>query len=54
MVQAVALPRNENGIQTVVGILKQKFGDRLQTGKAIREQHGHTTTWIENQSPDAR
>ncbi|WP_170753514.1 FAD-binding oxidoreductase [Ruegeria lacuscaerulensis] len=53
MVQAVALPRNENGIQTVVGILKQKFGDRLQTGKAIREQHGHTTTWIENQSPDA-
>ncbi|GAA6161280.1 FAD-linked oxidase C-terminal domain-containing protein [Ruegeria sp. HU-ET01832] len=53
MVQAVALPRNENGIQTVVGILKQKFGDRLQTGQAIREQHGHTTTWIENQSPDA-
>ncbi len=53
MVQVVALPRNENGIQTVVGILKQKFGDRLQTGQAIREQHGHTTTWIENQSPDA-
>ncbi len=53
MVQAAALPRNEAGIETAVGVLKQRFGDRLQTGAAIREQHGHTTTWIENQSPDA-
>ncbi|WP_171126993.1 MULTISPECIES: FAD-binding oxidoreductase [unclassified Ruegeria] len=53
MAQAVALPRNEAGIQTVVGLLKFTFGDRLQTGQAIREQHGHTTTWIETQSPDA-
>ncbi|SDX62829.1 D-lactate dehydrogenase (cytochrome) [Ruegeria halocynthiae] len=53
MVQAAALPRNEAGIKTVVGILKQSFGDRLQASAAIREQHGHTTTWIENQSPDA-
>ncbi|WP_319546543.1 FAD-binding oxidoreductase [Ruegeria conchae] len=53
MVQAAALQRNESGIETAVGVLKQRFGDRLQTGAAIREQHGHTTTWIENQSPDA-
>ncbi len=53
MVQATALPRNETGIETAIGILKQQFGDRLQTGQAIREQHGHTTTWIENQAPDA-
>ncbi len=53
MVQANALPRNEDGIATAIGILKQTFGDRLQTGDAIREQHGHTTTWIENQPPDA-
>jgi D-lactate dehydrogenase (cytochrome) len=53
MVQATTLPRNETGIETVVGILKQQFGDRLQTGASVREQHGHTTTWIENQSPDA-
>ncbi len=53
MVQAVALPRNEAGIGTAIGILKQQFGDRLQTGQAIREQHGHTTTWIANQPPDA-
>lgn len=53
MVQATALPRNETGINAALGILKQKFGDRFQTGQAIREQHGHTTTWIRNQPPDA-
>jgi D-lactate dehydrogenase (cytochrome) len=53
MVQATDLPRNETGIQTVTGILKQRFGDRLQTGQAVRDQHGHTTTWIRTQAPDA-
>ncbi|MEY8837575.1 FAD-binding oxidoreductase, partial [Cribrihabitans sp. XS_ASV171] len=52
-VQATALPRNEEGIETVLGILRQRFGDRLQAGASIREQHGHTTTWIANQAPDA-
>ncbi len=53
MVQALDLPRNETGIATALGVLKQQFGDRLQTGNSIREQHGHTTTWIRNQMPDA-
>jgi D-lactate dehydrogenase (cytochrome) len=53
MVQATLMTRNENGIKTALSILKQQFGDRLQTGEAIREQHGHTTTWIKNQPPDA-
>lgn len=53
MVQAVALPRNEDGIAIVLGVLKQQFGDRFQTGQAIRDQHGHTTTWIKTQAPDA-
>ena len=53
MVHATSLPRNEAGIKAVIGVLKQLFGDRLQTGASIREQHGHTTTWIENQMPDA-
>ncbi|MEP6018371.1 MAG: FAD-linked oxidase C-terminal domain-containing protein [Paracoccaceae bacterium] len=46
------LPRNESGIATALSILKQRFGDRLQTSDAIREQHGHTTTWLRNQPPD--
>lgn len=52
MVQATDLPRNEDGIAAALGILKQQFGDRFQTGASIREQHGHTTTWIRNQPPD--
>ena len=38
---------------TALGILKQRFGDRLQTGEALRRQHANTLTWIENQPPDA-
>ena len=41
------------GIETATAILRQRYGDRLQTGQSLREQHGHTTTWIENQPPDA-
>lgn len=52
MVQATDMPRNEDGIASVLGVLKQQFGDRFQTGQSIREQHGHTTTWIKNQPPD--
>ena len=50
---ATELMRNEAGIATALGILKQQFGERFQTGASVREQHGHTTTWIENQPPDA-
>ena len=53
MADGGALTRNDQGIATAVDVLKQQFGDRLQTGHSIREQHGHTTTWIENQLPDA-
>lgn len=44
--------RNEAGIETVLGILKQRFGERFQAGKSLREQHGHTTTYIPTQAPD--
>ncbi|MBA8839413.1 FAD-linked oxidase C-terminal domain-containing protein [Ochrobactrum sp. RH2CCR150] len=48
----IALPRNEEGIAAAVGILKQRFGERAQTGQAIREQHGHTTSYVPTQAPD--
>ncbi|MBP0439170.1 FAD-binding oxidoreductase [Tianweitania sediminis] len=50
---AVAAARNEDGIAAVVAELKQRFADRLQTGQAFREQHGHTTTYLPTQAPDA-
>ncbi|WP_024520454.1 FAD-linked oxidase C-terminal domain-containing protein [Bradyrhizobium sp. Tv2a-2] len=33
--------------------LAARFGNRLVTSLAVREQHGHTTTWLQNQPPDA-
>ncbi|MFL4468691.1 FAD-binding oxidoreductase [Tateyamaria armeniaca] len=53
MAQAIDLPRNEDGIATALGVLKQQFGDRFHTGQAMRDQHAHTTTWIVPQAPDA-
>ncbi len=53
MVQPTDLPRNDTGIATVLGILKQQFPDRLHTGQSLRDQHGHTTTWLRTQAPDA-
>ena len=48
----VRVKRNEDGIAAVLGILKQRFGERFQTGQAIRGQHAHTTTYIPTQAPD--
>ena len=47
---ATAVPR---ATATAIGVLRQRFGDRLQTGADIRRQHAHTLTWIPNQPPDA-
>ncbi|MBW6422675.1 FAD-binding protein [Rhizobium sp. XQZ8] len=44
--------RNEDGIKTVLGILKQALGERFQTGQSFREQHAHTTTYLPAQLPD--
>jgi D-lactate dehydrogenase (cytochrome) len=40
-------------VATALGILRQRFGDRLQTGEAVRRQHAHTLTWLPNEPPDA-
>ncbi|MCB1419914.1 MAG: FAD-binding protein, partial [Notoacmeibacter sp.] len=44
--------RNDDGIAAVLGILKQQFGERFQTGQSIREQHAHTMTYLPAQLPD--
>lgn len=36
-----------------IDILRQKFGERLQTSAAVREQHGNTLQWVANEPPDA-
>jgi len=33
--------------------LAARFGNKLVTSQAVREQHGHTLTWLANAPPDA-
>ena len=40
-------------VEQAVGELLARFGNRAVTSQAVREQHGHTTTWLANQPPDA-
>ena len=37
----------------MIADLNAHFGNRIVTSQAVREQHGHTTTWIANAPPDA-
>jgi D-lactate dehydrogenase (cytochrome) len=53
MATAAAAERNDSGIGLSVAVLKQRFGERLSESEAMRRQHGHTTSWIPNQPPDA-
>jgi D-lactate dehydrogenase (cytochrome) len=49
-----ALKRTETvAVEKAVGALLARFGNKVATSQAVREQHGHTTTWIANQPPDA-
>jgi hypothetical protein len=40
-------------IADLTAALASRFGDRLVTSHAVRMQHGHTLTWLENAPPDA-
>lgn len=48
-----AVQNGHGDVATAIGILRQRFGDRVQTGEALRRQHAHTLTWLPNQPPDA-
>jgi D-lactate dehydrogenase (cytochrome) len=53
-VEAVAeTRRNPKAVEAAVGALAARFGNRLVTSQAVREQHGNVLTWIANQPPDA-
>jgi len=51
--ERVARSDNADPISTAIAVLRQRFGERVQTGEAIRHQHANTLTWIPNQPPDA-
>ena len=39
--------------EAFVSALAARFGNRVVTSLAVCQQHAHTTTWLENQAPDA-
>ena len=43
---------SQAAIARLTGELTKRYGNRVVTSLAVREQHGHTTTWIPNQPPD--
>ena len=45
--------RSSGSIASAITALAAKFGNRLVTSQAVREQHANTTTWIPNEPPDA-
>ena len=40
-------------LASTVEALAARFGNRLITSQAVRDQHAHTTTWLAPQPPDA-
>src|SRR5215467_7057459 len=57
MPQAVAQASHEGrdpkAMAATIEALAARFGNRLVTSQAVREQHGNTTTWVANEPPDA-
>ena len=53
LVEAPQRTQRDRAAAAVIAALAARFGNRLVTSQAVREQHGNTTTWIANQPPDA-
>ncbi|MEJ8572590.1 FAD-binding oxidoreductase [Microbaculum marinum] len=54
MAGAGVISREREADATVaIGRLRDAFGDRVKTGATWREQHGHTTSYLASQPPDA-
>jgi D-lactate dehydrogenase (cytochrome) len=51
--ERIGTSANQDRSATAIAVLQQRFGERLQTGEALRRQHANTLTWIPNQPPDA-
>ncbi|MDB5571756.1 MAG: lactate dehydrogenase [Hyphomicrobiales bacterium] len=46
-------PPAPTAVDTVKTALAARFGNRYSANESVREQHGHTLTWLPNQKPDA-
>ncbi|MEZ5774516.1 MAG: FAD-linked oxidase C-terminal domain-containing protein [Hyphomicrobiaceae bacterium] len=46
-------PPDPAALTAALSLLKQRFGERLETGAEMRRQHANTLTWIPSELPDA-
>ena len=44
---------SQRAVADLTAALAARFGNSLATSEAVRLQHGHTLTWLENAPPDA-
>jgi D-lactate dehydrogenase (cytochrome) len=49
---APRLRPSEATVAALTAELHRRYGNRAVTSLAVREQHGHTLTWVANQPPD--
>src|ERR1700680_346104 len=45
--------RDPKAVKAAATALAARFGNKLVISDAVRSQHGHTTTWLPNEPPDA-
>ncbi|WP_336487778.1 FAD-binding oxidoreductase [Methylobacterium nigriterrae] len=50
---AEAARPSRTAVGAAVAALEARFGNRVATGQALREQHASNLTWVPNQPPDA-
>jgi D-lactate dehydrogenase (cytochrome) len=46
-------PAEPSAVETAIGVLAQRFGERVARGEAIRNQHANTMSWVPPEPPDA-
>src|SRR5262249_39624289 len=47
------LRRDDKAMAGAIRALAARFGNKVVTSQAVRQQHANTTTWIANEPPDA-
>jgi len=53
MPEAAARKSKPQATEAVIAALAARFGNKLVTSEAVRRQHANTTTWLDNEPPDA-
>jgi D-lactate dehydrogenase (cytochrome) len=51
--QASFVRPSDATVAAAISALSARFGNKVVTSQAVREQHAHTTTWLPNQPADA-